>query len=322
MISSGERRLLTPGELQEMPHGAKREQDVAINSLVMAVPSSERPSHRFTVYVGPCEYFRLAALHHQLERAVDMGWSWVLPFSKLLLQLLNWLFGIFKNYGVAIIALATLVRLVLHPLNMVSMKSMRAMQRLQPEMDRIKTKYKNDPQAMNAAVMALYKDHKVNPAGGCLPMLLQMPLFLALYQVLLYAIELRQAPFIGWIHDLSAPDVLFTVSGFPIRLLPILMAGSGFLSQLVTPTNPQQAPTMYMMNAIMLVFFYNLPSGLVLYWTVMNLLTALQQWLVLRQDAPPTGSQAVEVVEPVSKNDAAPGAGAEPDGQRTRREVS
>ena len=115
-------------------------------------------------------------------------------------------------------------------------------------------------------------------------MLLQMPLFLALYQVLFNAIELRQAPFVGWMHDLSAPDLLFMAGPFPIRLLPILMLGSGFLQQKLTPTDPRQAPTMYIMNVVMLVFFYNLPSGLVLYWTVMNLLTALQQWLILRQD--------------------------------------
>jgi YidC/Oxa1 family membrane protein insertase len=175
---------------------------------------------------------------------------------------------------------------------------MRAMQRLQPEMDRIKEKYKDDPAAMNTAVMALYKENKVNPAGGCLPMLIQMPFFLALYQVLFNAIELRQAPFVLWMNDLSAPDLLFTVGGFPIRLLPVLMAGTGLLQQRLTPTNPQQAPTAYMMNVIMLVFFYNLPSGLVLYWTVMNLLNALQQWLALRHDD--RSSATVVEVEPVT----------------------
>jgi len=144
--------------------------------------------------------------------------------------------------------------------------------------------------------MALYKEHKVNPAGGCLPMLIQLPLFVALYSVLFNAIELRQAPFVGWIHDLSAPDLLFSIgplklfgaaiAAFPVRLLPILMAGSGVLSQRLTPSDPRQLPTMYMMNVVMLLFFYGLPSGLVLYWTLMNVLTAVQQWLVLRQDGP------------------------------------
>jgi YidC/Oxa1 family membrane protein insertase len=150
---------------------------------------------------------------------------------------------------------------------------------------------------MNTALMALYKENKVNPAGGCLPMLLQMPILMALYQVLLNAIELRQAPFVGWIDDLSAPDLLFSLNygagSFPVRLLPLLMAGSGLLLQRFTPTNPQQAPTQYMMNIFMVVLFYNLPSGLVFYWTVLNLANALQQWMVLRQD-----SSAEVVVEP------------------------
>jgi YidC/Oxa1 family membrane protein insertase len=203
------------------------------------------------------------------------------------------IFRFVKNYGVAILALATLVRLVLHPLNMTSMKSMRAMQKLQPEIERIREKYKSDPNTMNTAVMALYRENKVNPAGGCAPMLLQMPIFFALYSVLFNAIELRQAPFVGWIQDLSAPDHLVTVAGLPIRLLPILMLGSGLLQQKLAPSDPRQAPTMYMMNVVMLVFFYNLPSGLVLYWTVMNVLTAIQQWLVLRDGQAVTSSATV-----------------------------
>src|SRR5207247_1877808 len=180
-----------------------------------------------------------------------------------------------RNYGIPILGLATLVRRLRHPLNMTSINSMRAMQRRQPEMDRLKEKYKNDAAALNAAVMALYKENKVNPAGGCLPMLLQMPLFFALYAVLNSAIDLRQAPFFAWIHDLSAPDTLFTVAGVPIRLLPIIMAGTGFLQQRLTPTPSQQQTTMYLMNVFMLFVFYGLPSGLVFYWTVMNLYYSL-----------------------------------------------
>src|SRR5262249_45034342 len=158
------------------------------------------------------------------------------------------------------------------------------------EIERLREKYKDDPTAMNTAMMALYRENKVNPAGGCLPMLVQIPVFFALYSVLFNAIELRQAPFVGWVQDLSAPDMLFHVGPvpffgmLPVRLLPLLMLGSGLLSQRFTPSDPRQLPTMYLMNAFMTVFFYNLPSGLVLYWTLMNVLTALQQWLVLRQD--------------------------------------
>ncbi len=285
-IGTGSRRALTPDELKQMKPGSANEQEVAENSLVMGIPSNSHPVNRFVLYMGPADYFRLAALKVHLERAVDMGWVWIVPFSSMLLKLLNLIYGVVQNYGVAILALATLVRVLLHPLNMMSMKSMRELQKLQPEIERMKVKYKNDAAAMNTGMMALYKEHKVNPAGGCLPMLLQMPLFVALYQVLYNAIDLRRAPFVGWMDDLSAPDLLFNVAGFPIRLLPILMLGSGLLSQLLTPTDPRQKPTMYMMNVMMLVFFYNLPSGLVLYWTIMNLLTALQQWMVLRSDGP------------------------------------
>jgi YidC/Oxa1 family membrane protein insertase len=298
VLSSADVRTLDPVQIAELGPKAGAEQNVAVNSLIVGLPTADHPVHRFVLYFGPSQYFRLASLKLQLERAVDLGWNWILPFSRALLQLMNWLYALLRNYGLAILALATLVRVVLHPLNMSSMKSMRAMQKLQPEIERIRAKHKNDAQAMNTAIMALYKENKVNPAGGCLPMLLQMPLFLALYQVLFNASELRQAPFVAWMQDLSAPDLLFTVAGFPIRLLPVLMAGSGLLQQKLSPTDPRQQTSMYMMNVMMLVFFYSLPSGLVLYWTVMNLLTALQQWLILRQDggvampavaAPPSG---------------------------------
>jgi YidC/Oxa1 family membrane protein insertase len=291
--SGGEMRGLTETERQLVGSNAKPEEPVAINSLVIALPGETSPTHQFLLYVGPNDVSRLATYKLGLEKSVDLGWSWIVPFSKALLRLLKWIHAVVLNWGLAILALATLVRMVLHPLNVSSLKSMRAMQRLQPEIERIKEKYKKDAQAMNTAVMALYKENKVNPAGGCLPMVIQMPVFFALYSVLFNAIELRQAPFVGWIQDLSAPDLLGTVAGFPLRLLPILMAGSGLLQQKLAPTDPRQASSMYMMNVVMVVFFYNLPSGLVLYWTVMNLLTALQQWIVLHQDG---GSPPVPAV--------------------------
>jgi len=286
-VATLETRPRTPAELSRLGPQAKPELETASNSMVMSLPGEGR-ADRFLLYFGPNEYFRIARLGFHLERLVDLGWAWIRPLSKVLLQVLIWLYGVVRNYGLAIVLLATLVRLLLHPLGMMSIKSMRSMQRVQPEIDRLREKYKNDPQAMNTAMMALYKENKINPAGGCLPMLVQMPLFVALYSVLFNAIELRQAPFVAWMQDLSAPDLLFHVAlfnvSFPIRLMPVIMALSGFLQQRMTPTAPGQASTFYMMNVMMLVFFYNLPSGLVLYWTVMNLLTALQQWLALRED--------------------------------------
>ena len=287
-INSAESRTLTPAQLALLPKDTKPAQPVALGTLVAPAAGA---TQRYVVYFGPADYFSLAKLSGagklgslRLEKAVDLGFAWLLPFSYPLLQLLRWLYGLVHNYGIAIFLLATVVRLVLHPLNMTSMKSMRAMTRLQPEIERLREKYKNNAQALNTAMMALYRENGVNPAGGCLPMVLQMPLFFALYAVLSNAFDLRMAPFVGWIHDLSAPDRLTTIGPLPIRLLPIIMAATGFLQQKLTPTPAQQAATMYMMNAFMLFVFYNLPSGLVFYWTVMNLYTALQQWMAQRGD--------------------------------------
>jgi YidC/Oxa1 family membrane protein insertase len=294
--ASAEERPLPPSAIANLGPRDRAVQQVAINTMIVSLPSAAQPVHRFVLYAGPAELATMGRLPGtQLDRMVDLGISWIRPISALLLRLLNVIEAGLRNYGLAIIVLATVLRLLLHPLNMASMKSMRAMQRLQPRIDALRAKHKTDAQALNAAIMALYAEEKVNPAGGCLPMLIQMPVLIALYQVLFNAIELRQAPFVGWIHDLSAPELLFTLGFIPVRLLPLLMAGSGLLLQRMTPTSPQQAPTAYLMNLFMLYIFYNMPSGLVLYWTVMNVLSALQQWLVLRQDDQPGAAPAAGV---------------------------
>ncbi len=284
---------LPADRLAMMPAGTKPTVPAAIGALVMPLPASGAGTHRFVTYIGPADHFALAKESGplEMERSVDLGWRWIVPFSKLLLQIMRAIDSVVRNYGLTILLLATLVRLLLHPMNMAGMRSMRAMQKLQPEIERIRKKYEGDPQALNAATMALYRENKVNPMGGCLPMLLQMPLFFALYAVINNAIDLRQAPFVSWIHDLSSPDLVAMlgplpgIGHFPVRLLPLLMAATGLLSQFLTPTDPKQAPMMYMMNIFMVFIFYNLPSGLVFYWTVMNLLTAVQQWLAMRGDS-------------------------------------
>lgn len=286
-------RELPADRVAMMPAGTKPTVPVAVGALVMPLPASGAGTHRFVAYIGPADHFALAKESGplEMERSVDLGWRWIVPFSKLLLQLMRAIDSVVRNYGVTILLLATLVRLLLHPMNMAGMRSMRAMQKLQPEIERIRKKFEGDPQALNAATMALYRENKVNPMGGCLPMLLQMPLFFALYAVINNAIDLRQAPFVSWIHDLSSPDLVAMlgplpgIGHFPVRLLPLLMAATGLLSQFLTPTDPKQAPMMYMMNIFMVFIFYNLPSGLVFYWTVMNLLTAVQQWLAMRGDS-------------------------------------
>lgn len=253
--------------------------------LVLPVPPSGM-AHHLLIYAGPSDYWMLKKLGHRLEDVVELGWRWILPFAHAILYVLVFLQKYLLNYGVVIIVLSALVKLVFHPLTASSMKSMRAMQRIQPEVEKVRKRYEKDPQKMNKAVFDLYKEHKISPLGGCLPLLIQMPVLFALYQVFLHAIELRQAPFVFWINDLSAPDVLFEVAGFPIRILPIIMFASSLLQQKLTPTDPRQVTTMYIMNVFMLVLFYNLPSGLVLYWTVTNLLTAIQQYIIAHGEQP------------------------------------
>jgi YidC/Oxa1 family membrane protein insertase len=259
-------------------------QRVAAN-LVLPVPPPGTV-HTIRMYVGPNDYWGLTKVGGNLQDIVDLGWRWLLPFSRAILSVMIFLERFIPNWGLVILVLSAMVKIVFHPLTAASMRSMRSMQRIQPEIERLRKKYEKEPQKMNQAVFDLYKQNKINPLGGCLPLVIQMPVLFALYQVFLHAIELRQSPFVAWISDLSAPDQLFSVFGFPIRVLPLIMYGSAVLQQRMTPTDPRQVMTMHLMNVFLLVIFYNLPSGLVLYWTVTNLLTALQQYLVNRGERP------------------------------------
>jgi YidC/Oxa1 family membrane protein insertase len=164
------------------------------------------------------------------------------------------------------------------------------LQQLQPKLQKLKEKHGNDKQKLNQATMELYKNEQVNPMGGCLPLLLQMPVFIALYQVLRSTIELRNAHFVAWVTDLSQPESLFEVGGFPIRLIPLLMGLSMFLQEKFRVKDPRQAMMTYMMPIVMTVILYNFPSGLTLYWLVNNILTIAQQQMIQR-------SLAVEVEE-------------------------
>ena len=245
-----------------------------------AAPAGTEIRRHARLYAGPIHYETLVGQGARLDLLANLGWAWIVPLSALLLRLLNILHGFIANYGVGIIIISAATKLVFHPLTLSSMRSMKLMHHLQPEVKALQERYKGDAQKMNQQLMELYKKHKVNPLSGCLPMLLQMPVFFALYNVLLNSIELRGAGFMSWMHDLSVPDVLFSVAGFPIHLLPILMTGSTYLMQAQTPVAPAQKPMMMLMPVMMLVFMYTFPSGVVLYWTVNNVLSALQQYLV------------------------------------------
>lgn len=235
---------------------------------------------RGRIYAGPIHFDTLVRIGAGLEEVANLGWKWIVPVSAVLLKALIAIHHAIPNYGIAIIIVALAAKLVFYPLTQSSLRTMKVMHRLQPEVNAIREKHSADPAKMNQAMMNLYREHKVNPMGGCLPMLLQLPVFLALYQVLLHAIELRSAGFVGWIQDLSAPDVVAHLGGFPLHVLPLIMTGSTFLLQSQTPMDPRQQFMMYLMPVMMLYIMYNLPSGVIIYWTVNNLVSALQQYLV------------------------------------------
>jgi YidC/Oxa1 family membrane protein insertase len=240
------------------------------------------------LYAGPMDYAELARFKVGLEKARDLGWRWVVPVSKLLIKFFQMVHSVVPNYGLCIIILSILVKVVFYPLSRKSVESMRDMQRLKPEMERLNEKFKDDPQKKYQATLELYKKHKVNPLGGCLPIVVQMPVFIALYNVLSSAVELRKAPFGLWIGDLSAPDRVGAVAGLPIHIMPLIMAGTMVWQQKLTPTDPRQAAMAYIMPVVMTVFFYAMPSGLVLYWTVTNLMAIGQQIWINRSVVQPT----------------------------------
>jgi YidC/Oxa1 family membrane protein insertase len=241
-------------------------------------------SHSVQVYLGPLDYTMMKPLGLGLEHAVNLGYKFVRPLSQVLLVCMEWLYKFVPNFGIVIIIISIVAKLAFYPLTRSSMRSMRALQHLQPKMEELRTKHKKDPARMQKEMMALYKEHKVNPMGGCWPILIQMPVFIALYAVLANCIELRQAPFFGWINDLSTPDVLFRVGAFPIHVLPVIMFGTTILQQKLTPmTDPRQKMMGYMMPVMMLFIFYSFPAGLNLYWTMNNVLTVAQQWNIHRE---------------------------------------
>lgn len=245
----------------------------------------------YTLYVGPKETQALNAVDPVFDRAIDFGWFHFI--ARPLISLLRLSHSLTGNYGLDIILLTVLVKLLFFPLSNKSFQSMAAMKKLQPQMERLRERYKDDRQKLNQETMELYKRNKVNPLGGCLPMLVQFPVFIGLYQGLMYAIELRQAPFFGWISDLSSPDRLGSLAipfvdppGLPI--LTLFMGGSMLLQQWMMPMttgDPLQQKMMMLMPVIFTVMFVNFPSGLVLYWLVNNVLSITQQYWYNAQHA-------------------------------------
>jgi YidC/Oxa1 family membrane protein insertase len=268
-------------QLKVLNPGAGMVETTLVGPSLRVEPDSQQEL-QFKVYTGPKEIEDLKAAHAKLEKAIDFGWFDVI--AQPLLLCLKFFYRYSHNYGVAIIILTVLIKLLFWPLTNKSYASMQAMKKLQPLMQKIREKYKDDPQRMNQEIMQLYRTQKVNPFGGCLPMVLQIPVFFALYKVLNSAIAMRHAPFIWWINDLSAPDRLPVgfnipyVGGLPI--LTLLMGASMFIQQKMTPMtgDPRQAKLMLLMPVVFTFMFVNFPSGLTLYWFVNNVLSIGQQY--------------------------------------------
>ena len=243
-------------------------------------------TNSFILYAGPKGYDNLKTLNVGLEHIVDFGFFSILAIP--LFWVLKLFYSLTANYGWAIILLTIVTRIPFIPLISKSQKSMKKMQEIQPRMAEIKEKYKKDPQRMQKEMMEIYKTHKVNPVGGCLPILLQIPVFFALYKILLITIELRAAPFMLWIQDLSAPDTLFghipaaipLIGGFAVGPLPIVMGITMVIQQKMTPTSldPAQNKMMMLMPIIFTFLFLNFASGLVLYWLINNIFSIAQQF--------------------------------------------
>jgi len=257
--------------------------------------TQDRAKQTVRVYVGPKSPPLLDAADPSLDKLIDLGFF--SPLARPMLQFLRLLNGVVHNYGVTIILTTILIKIAFWPLTQTSYKSMQAMQKLQPKLKELQVVYKDDRQALNRAMMQLYREHKVNPMGGCLPMVLQIPVFFAFYNALLYSIELRHAPFICWqtelwwigrgICDLSVYD--------PSYITPVLMGVTMFIQQKMTPTtgDPTQAKIMQFMPLMFLMFFLKAPAGLVIYWLVNNVLSIAQQMIINRTYAPDVAKSAV-----------------------------
>ncbi|HEX5539103.1 MAG TPA: membrane protein insertase YidC, partial [Methylophilaceae bacterium] len=226
------------------------------------------------LYAGPQTQSDLKAAAPGLEYTVDYGWLTVI--ASPLFWLLSAIHKLVNNWGVAIILLTVLIKLAFYPLSATSYRSMARMRELAPRMQRMKEQYGDDRQKMQQAMMELYKTEKINPLGGCLPILVQIPVFISLYWVLLNSVEMRHAPFILWIHDLSAID--------PYYVLPLLMGATMIIQSRLNPkpADPIQAKVMMIMPVVFSIFFFFFPAGLVLYWLVNNILSITQQWHINR----------------------------------------
>jgi len=248
---------------------------VGFTSPATVVPAGEQAVISADFYAGPKIQDRLEAISPGLELTVDYGFLWWI--AQPLFWVLSFIHGFVGNWGWSIILLTLLIKLIFFPLSATSYRSMANMRRVAPKLAALKEQHGDDRQKMSQGMMELYKKEKINPLGGCLPILVQMPVFIALYWTLMESVEMRQAPWLGWITDLSLKD--------PYFILPILMGATMFIQQQLNPAppDPMQAKVMKMLPIIFTFFFLWFPAGLVLYWVVNNMLSIAQQWYITRQ---------------------------------------
>lgn len=285
----------TPDKVRSATLSSSYIEDEKYNMVFSVDPSLDQS---FSLYLGPLEYEKIKAFGHELDLVMDFGWAFVRPISKAVLFSLKKMHEYIPNYGFVLILFSIFVKILVFPLTKKSYQSTAAMQLIQPEVAAIKEKHANNPQKVNQLTMQLYKEKGVNPLGGCLPMMLQMPLLFALFVVFRTTIELRMEPFVWWIKDLSSPDIIFNlpfkvpIYGAHVAVLPMLMVVSMFIQQRMmsggAAQQPQQKTMQYFMTGFFFLMFNSFPSGLNLYYTLFNVLTILQQKLI------PTNPSAVK----------------------------
>jgi YidC/Oxa1 family membrane protein insertase len=261
--------------------------------LTLPFQNQKTESHKFTLYIGPVDYKTLEALGNNLVAIVDFGSFFGLKFivrpiaEYVLLPLFQFLHLFIPNYGFVLVVFSLIIKIVVYPLTKSSYQSMKKMQALQPKISELKEKFKDDPQKMNKETMKLYSTYGINPAGGCLPLLLQMPIFVALWGLFQSALELRQQPFLWWIKDLSQPDIIYDL-GFKLPLfgiqeisgLAVLMGITTFVQQKMTVKDPKQQALIYIMPVMLTLLFMSFPSGLNLYYFMFNILSIAQQYYI------------------------------------------
>ena len=266
--------LIPPPAVKDVALSVKTDDKDTLSATIYAAPVTVAPGQSakipYRAYLGPKDERQLKAIGVEAEKLVNFGWFTVV--AKPLLWFINLTHGLTKNYGIDIILISILIKIIFLPLTQISFKSMKEMQKIQPEMNRLREQYKNDKARLQQEIMLLYKRRKVNPMSGCLPMVIQIPVFIALYNALQNTIEMRHAPFFLWIRDLSAKD--------PLYITPIIMGATMVIQQKMTPSaaDPAQAKMMLLMPVMFTFLFLNFPAGLVLYWMVNNILSIAHQY--------------------------------------------